>query len=117
MKFLVDAQLPYALCAVLKGRGLDAIHTRELPKQNATSDAAINELSIKESRVVISKDTDFYYSHLLHRKPFKLLLIRTGNLGTKNLKILFERNLDDILLLLGNNTLVELDQRSARVVP
>jgi predicted nuclease of predicted toxin-antitoxin system len=116
VKFLVDAQLPFALCILLRDRGLDAIHTRELPAQNATSDTAINDLSIKESRIVISKDTDFYYSHLLYHKPFKLLLIRTGNLGTKDLKILFERNLDFILEMLLNNTLVELNHGSIRVV-
>lgn len=116
MKFLVDAQLPYALCAILKGRGLEAVHTQELPLQNATSDKAINDLSIRESRIVISKDTDFYYSHLLHHKPFKLLLIRTGNLRAKELQALFEQNLDAILQLLLNNTLVELDHRSAKVL-
>jgi predicted nuclease of predicted toxin-antitoxin system len=84
--------------------------------KNATSDNAINDLSVRESRIVVSKDTDFYYSHLLHHKPFKLLLIRTGNLRAKDLKALFEQNLDAILQLLLNNTLVELDHRSAKVL-
>ena len=35
MKFLVDAQLPRRLCAVLAGRGHDAIHTLDLPDSNA----------------------------------------------------------------------------------
>jgi predicted nuclease of predicted toxin-antitoxin system len=29
--------------------------------------------------VVVTKDTDFYHSHVLQRKPWKLLLVRTGN--------------------------------------
>lgn len=48
-------------------------HTRQLPAENRTTDLAINLLSAKEKRVVISKDTDFYYSHLLRKQPFNLI--------------------------------------------
>jgi predicted nuclease of predicted toxin-antitoxin system len=116
VKFLVDAHLPFALCSILRTRGHDAVHTRELPDQNATSDAAINDLSMAENRVVISKDTDFYYSHLLHGKPFKLLQVRTGNLGRRELVGLFERNLDELLNALETSTLVEMDRGSVRAV-
>ena len=34
-----------------------------------------------EMRVVVTKDTDFYYSHLLHGRPWKLVLVCIGNLG------------------------------------
>ena len=66
MKFLVDAHLPPGLCALLHAAGHDALHTTGLPAHNQTSDRVINELSATEQRVVISKDTDFYYSHVLH---------------------------------------------------
>ena len=82
MKFLVDAHLPPGLCAVLQPAGHDAVHTRQLAAQNRTTDEVINELSAREQRAVITKDTDFYHSHLLHGKPWKLLLIRTGNIRT-----------------------------------
>ena len=38
MKFLVDAQLPVKLAQILRQKGYDAIHTKELPHQNQTSD-------------------------------------------------------------------------------
>ena len=60
MKFIVDAQLPRTLVAFLRDRGFDALHTKDLPHGNDTTDAQINALSIAESRVVISKDGDFY---------------------------------------------------------
>jgi len=59
MKFLVDAHLPPSLCALLQAAGHDAIHTTQLPAQNRTSDQVINELSVTDTRVDISKDTDF----------------------------------------------------------
>jgi predicted nuclease of predicted toxin-antitoxin system len=93
MRFLVDAHLPPSLCAVLQAAGHDAIHTHQLAAQNRTPDEVINELSLQEQRAVITKDTDFYHSHLLRGKPWKLLLIRTGNIRTRDLKRLFGQHL------------------------
>lgn len=57
MKFLVDAHLPRGLCAVLQAAGHDAVHTRQPPAHDRTTDQVINEVSVAEQRVVISKDT------------------------------------------------------------
>ena len=116
MKFLVDAQLPAGLCAALQAAGHEAIHTRQLPARNATTDEAINALSMAEHRVVITKDTDFYYSHLQRGEPWKLVLVRTGNLRTRDLTALLERHLPAIIAALQNNSLVELDHQSVQVV-
>ena len=115
MKFLVDAHLPPCLCELLAARGHDVLHTRQLPLGNATSDQDINEFSIDQQRVLISKDSDFFYSHLLHGRPWKLLLIKTGNISTHNLCAIFARNLASIEDALQNHTLVELDH--AAVTP
>jgi len=116
MNFLVDAQVPPSLGTVLRDAGHDAVHTRDLPAQNWTPDTGINELSVREQRVVVTKDTDFYHSHLLHGKPWKLLLIRTGNIRTRDLKTLFAQHLPAIIAALEENSLVELDRESVRVV-
>lgn len=116
MKFVVDAHLPPGLCNVLSRAGHDVIHTLELPLQNKTPDQFLNRLSETEQRIVISKDTDFYYSHVLHGRPWKLLLIRTGNARTRELKALFERNLPGIIDALEGHSLVELDWTSVRPV-
>ena len=116
MKFLVDAHLPPGLCALLLAAGYDAIHTSQLPEHNRTVDQVINALSEREQRVVISKDTDFYYSHLLHQQPYKLVLVRTGNIRTRELKELFQRQLPTIVQALGDNSLVEVDRVAVQVV-
>ncbi|MBA4147358.1 MAG: DUF5615 family PIN-like protein [Verrucomicrobia bacterium] len=69
MRFIVDAHLSPGICKMLQAAGHDAIHTTQLSNGNRTSDQTINELSLSEQRVLISKDTDFYYSLLLHHKP------------------------------------------------
>jgi len=57
MKLIVDAHLPESICAYFND--CDCIHTKQLEKGNLTKDSFINELSIKEQRAVITKDTDF----------------------------------------------------------
>jgi predicted nuclease of predicted toxin-antitoxin system len=116
MKFLVDAHLPPGLCELLGVAAHDAIHTRTLAAKNQTTDTVINSLSLAEQRVVITKDTDFYHSHLLHGKPWKLLLVRTGNIRTRDLKDLFKRHLPEIVLSLEQHSLVELNRQAVRVV-
>ena len=116
MKFLVDAHLPPGLCGLLRSAGHDACHTSQLPDKNLTTDGVINRVSVREKRVVISKDTDFYYSHLLHQEPYKLILVRTGNIDIRELKELFERNLPLIERALKTHSLVELDRSEVRIV-
>lgn len=76
MKYLVDAQLPKALSYFLVAKGIDAIHTLELPDKNKTSDAVINMLSVEENRVVITKDDDFLQSYLIHKTPTNFYLLK-----------------------------------------
>lgn len=116
MKFLIDAHLPPGLRRVFEAAGHDAIHTLDLPGRNASKDGALNSVSMEEQRVVVSKDTDFYYSHLLHGRPWKLVLVRTGNLGLKETRLMFESHLPAIVTALQSNTLVELDRQQVSIV-
>jgi predicted nuclease of predicted toxin-antitoxin system len=97
MKFLIDAQLPRRLTAQLRQAGLDAFHTLDLPDGNRTTDRVINELSIKEQYIVVTKDSDFVESFLLRREPWKLLLISTGNIGNDELSALFVSNMKTVV--------------------
>ena len=64
MNFIIDAQLPESLCEYFP----DCIHTSKLKRGNQSRDSSINEGSIRENRVVITKDTDFYYSYITSQK-------------------------------------------------
>jgi predicted nuclease of predicted toxin-antitoxin system len=116
VKFLVDAHLPPSLVAALGAMGHDAVHTRDLPAGNQTRDGVLNEISLRDQRIVISKDTDFFYSHILHSRPWKLVLVRTGNISAGELRALFSRHLPAILAALQTHSLVEID-RQAVVTP
>jgi predicted nuclease of predicted toxin-antitoxin system len=116
MNFLLDAHLPRRLKQLLIDHGHDALHTFDLPRKNATSDAEINQISVEDQRVVITKDTDFFYSHLLEHRPWKLLLVRTGNMSTRDLCALFERHLPQIESALQQSSLVEIDHAAVKAL-
>ena len=96
MKFLVDAHLPRRLTLFLQQAGFDAIHTLDLARRNRTPDALINQVSLAEQRIVITKDADFVDSFWLRQEPWKLLLVSTGNIRNADLLALFQANLDHI---------------------
>jgi len=112
MKFMVDAHLPRRLAASLKWWGHDVLHTLDLPSGNRTPDWRINELSIEEQRVVITKDADFVNSFLLSGAPFKLLLVSTGNVSNQVLEEIFTNNISAIIEALNRYDFVEVTQTS-----
>ena len=96
-------RLPVRLAKFLQANGYDTLHTRDLPQQNATSDSVINNISIEQEQVVITKDADFVDSFLTIQKPSKLLLVSTGNIRNSELEEILKNNLSTLVNLLQNN--------------
>lgn len=94
MKFILDAHLPKKLSEFLVWKGYDAIHTLDLPNKNRTKDSEINQISLDEQRVLISKDLDFIESLLVSNKPYKLIYLTTGNITNKQLLEIFGKNIE-----------------------
>jgi predicted nuclease of predicted toxin-antitoxin system len=102
--------LPKHLAAMLSWHGQDALHTLELPEGNRTPDWRINQISIEEQRVVVTKDVDFVNSFLLSATPYKLLLVSTGNISNRDIQDIFTKNLPAILTALEKSDYVEISQ-------
>lgn len=112
MNFLVDAHLPRHLALLLREQGHDAIHTLDLAEGNRTTDKRINQISEIERRVVITKDADFVNTFLILRKPYKLLLVSTGNISNQELEAIVVKNLPAIVSALTNFDYLELTRTS-----
>lgn len=110
MKFLVDAQLPISLAKFLQVNSYNTLHTKDLPQQNTTSDSQINGISIQQQRVVITKDSDFVDSFMTVQKPYKLLLVTTGNIRNSELNQIFAKNLSILIDLLQRYHYIELSR-------
>ncbi len=109
MKFIVDSQLPFALAKYIQEKGFDVLHTSALPNKEYTTDNEIREISVREDRIVISKDSDFLDSFYIKGIPPKLLLVATGNINNKELLNLFDLNIGKIIELFINYSLVEIN--------
>jgi predicted nuclease of predicted toxin-antitoxin system len=83
-----------------------------LPAGNRTPDGRINEISVEEQRIVITKDADFVNSFLLSGVPYKLLLVSTGNVNNRELESLFAKNLSAIVSALEIYKFVEITRTS-----
>lgn len=110
MKFLVDAQLPKRLAVWLSSLGYDAIHTRDLARENRTTDDEINLISIRDKRIVITKDSDFWNSFLWKREPYKLLKVTSGNITNSELELLFAHHVAQIVSLFEQHEVIELSR-------
>ena len=110
MNWLIDAQIPRRLAALLNQCGENAIHTLYLRLANSTSDEEMMRVADVENRTIVTKDHDFVNSFLLHGKPKRLLLISTGNITNSDLDSLVEANLPRILVMFDTGTFVELNR-------
>lgn len=110
MKFIIDAQLPKSLSDFLVSKGLDSIHTLDLPEKNKTKDGYIAKLANKEERVVITKDADFLESFIVKSEPEKLIIVKTGNINNRHLVKLFEDNLGFLLEMISKSNLIEINR-------
>ena len=115
MKLIVDAQLPQSLAEFLRKRGHNAIHTIELPKKNKTSDKEVIEISLREERIVVSKDNDFLETFIISNLPKKLLIVSTGNISNEELLSLFDDSLEKLSSLITDNQVVEIDKERITV--
>lgn len=115
MKFIVDAQLPVRLANLLRSFNYDTIHTKDLPKQNATLDTDINIISIQQNRILITKDYDFVNSFLTVQQPYKLLLITTGNINNSELETIFASNFLSIVELFKQHSYIEMSREAVIV--
>ena len=84
----------------------------DLPDGNRTGDAVINELTVRDRRIVTTKDEDFVDTFTLRNEPYKLCLIATGNIGNRELESLLRDNLGHIVSALDSYDFIELDRNS-----
>lgn len=96
MNFLVDNQLPEALCNFLTTQGHHSSHVIALQMDEA-SDLEIWNYAAKGDWIIVSKDEDFL--HLANRPGEfgKLLWVRIGNCRTASLLRSFEKELPEIV--------------------
>jgi predicted nuclease of predicted toxin-antitoxin system len=108
VKFILDAHIPPSLCKIIDSFGHEAVHSSELPNANESTDSEIISYAVENEMIVVTKDSDFYYRFITNRMPPRLLLIKTGNIKTRELKSLFVQKFNKIILAFQDHSLVEI---------
>ena len=80
LKFIIDTQLPPKLAKFLNTKGCDAIHTTFFSDGHLLQDKEIREIAVRENRIIITKDSDFFDAYLAQGAPPKVLLFQFGNI-------------------------------------
>jgi predicted nuclease of predicted toxin-antitoxin system len=97
--FLLDAQLPRSLAAVLMAEGSDVLHVSALLPADASDDAIWQEAQ-RNGLVIVSKDEDFAWRVRQSSSGPAVVWIRTGNCGNAVLKRALAEAFPDIVRLL-----------------
>lgn len=99
MNFLVDAQLPIALCRWLECKGHSAMHVADIGLIGA-NDETIATRAIADASIIISKDEDF----LFLRQPdrFGFIWLRCGNASNRALTAWLDQRWHVVETMLAN---------------
>jgi predicted nuclease of predicted toxin-antitoxin system len=96
VKFLIDNQLPLALCRFLQSRGHEAIHVTDAGLDES-SDNVIWQYAVDRALVLISKDEDFLHAASNVNAGTAFVWVRLPNCRKAALLAAFESALPQIL--------------------
>ena len=102
LRFIVDTQLPPSLAEFFRRRGFDAIHVMDCPQGVLTSDKEIINIAIEQSRIIITKDSDFMDYYFLKGYPPAVLLLQLGNIKNKELFFIINKHIEQISSLFSD---------------
>jgi predicted nuclease of predicted toxin-antitoxin system len=85
MRFLVDAQLPRAICPVLAHPDHEALHVKDILPLDV-SDADIWRMALANEQVIVTKDEDFARRQQSRGTGPQIVWIRIGNCSNQALQ-------------------------------
>jgi predicted nuclease of predicted toxin-antitoxin system len=99
MKLLLDANLSWRLTKLLSPHFEDVYHVERCGLPIPANDIMIWNWAEANDAMIVTNDEDYYYFSLQKGFPPKIILLRTGNQSTKNLKEMLIRYQNQIQAL------------------
>ncbi len=79
LKYIIDASVTRHVLKRFEAVGMDVVHVLDLQGESPMKDREINLISIREDRIVMTKDYDFVESFMQSKRPYKLLFISSDD--------------------------------------
>lgn len=86
MKLLLDANISHKIIDALKAHFEDCAHVNFIGLSNPAKDIEIWNYALEKEFIIASNDEDFLHFLMAKKFPPKLILLRTGNQSSTNLK-------------------------------
>ena len=103
MKFLIDAQLPPALCTWIIKRNQEAVHVADV-LSGETPDESVARFAREAGQVIVTKDEDFAFFHAT--EGLQILWLRIGNASNRNLTAWLAPRWEEIVAALTAGELI-----------
>jgi predicted nuclease of predicted toxin-antitoxin system len=116
LKFIIDAQLLPKLAKFLNTKGCDAIHTTFFPDGHLLQDKEIRAIAVRENRIILTKDSDFFDGYLAQGAPPQVLLLQFGNIKNEELLAYFDNEFSNIQALFDSGAELVLFDRTRLTV-
>ncbi len=116
IKIVCDVHISFKIVRFLESKNIEAIHVNDILDGDTTKDNKIAEFVDENNYALMSKDADFQDSHFLNKSPKKLIKINLGNISTKLLIDILDKNFDFIYTHLAEDSfLIEIDSDTIRI--
>jgi len=96
MKLLLDANLSWRLKKLLSPYFEEIFHVDSCGLNVPASDNQIWEWAKSQNTLIVTNDEDFYQFSVQRGFPPKVILLKTGNQSTSNIKDILIRHVDQI---------------------
>lgn len=96
MRLLLDQNISRALVHKLASLYPDSMHVADVGLDSA-EDEAVWDYAANNSRLIVSKDSDFSHRSLVLGHPPKVVWVRRGNCSTREIEELLTDRREDIL--------------------
>ena len=96
MKLLVDHNLPPRLIPAIEPQFPGSVHVADVGLATAT-DEAVWGYARDHGFTIVSKDSDFHQRSFVRGHPPRVVWLRRGNGGTRELIAMVQEHADDIL--------------------
>jgi predicted nuclease of predicted toxin-antitoxin system len=96
MKLLVDANISWRLLRTISQHFPDSVHVDSITPEIPLKDLDIWNFALEHNYMILTNDEDFFELSMFKGYPPKLIILRTGNVSTRNLSRVLINHIQEI---------------------